>query len=251
MAVARCVVLLPLLSQVLVQIQGNSRDLLDEMLQDGEAGNMEGMFDKVGDMLGELVDSLDTINSPCKFKCPNGVIPKERKNHIRSSNGCGTFGIEIDTSSVPLMTSCCDDHDFCYDKCNNDKEKCDNDFKTCLLNMCKKMKNGLKSDEYEGCKATAELMFTGTNMLGCNSYKEAQAKACDCGNIDQDTLKEDKVQANTGKSTLTHERKIVNAEPIPGTENASARKSKKSSESETLLKATKLKQEGVHRHDDL
>lgn len=68
----RSVVVVLVLWQILSPTQGNSRDLLDEMLQEGEAGNMEGMFDKVGDMLGELVDSLDSINSPCSFSCPNG-----------------------------------------------------------------------------------------------------------------------------------------------------------------------------------
>lgn len=66
------VVCLLVLWQVLALSRGNTRDLLDDMLTDGEAGNVEGMIDKVGDMLGELVDSLDSINSPCSFKCPNG-----------------------------------------------------------------------------------------------------------------------------------------------------------------------------------
>lgn len=64
--------------QLLALSRGNTRDLLDDMLTDGEAGNVEGMIDKVGDMLGELVDSLDSINSPCSFKCPNGKRERER-----------------------------------------------------------------------------------------------------------------------------------------------------------------------------
>lgn len=42
------------------------------MLMDGEVGNVEGMIDKVGDMLGEFVDFFDFINSLCLFKCLNG-----------------------------------------------------------------------------------------------------------------------------------------------------------------------------------
>jgi hypothetical protein len=72
MTVTTSAVVLLVIWQVLSPTHGNSRDLLDEMLQQGEEGNMEGMFDKVGDMLGELVDSLDSINSPCTFSCPNG-----------------------------------------------------------------------------------------------------------------------------------------------------------------------------------
>lgn len=74
------VVCLLVLWQVLALSRGNTRDLLDDMLTDGEAGNVEGMIDKVGDMLGELVDSLDSINSPCSFKCPNG---KRERRMIR------------------------------------------------------------------------------------------------------------------------------------------------------------------------
>eukprot|EP00105_Crassostrea_gigas_P019225 XP_011437652.1 PREDICTED: group XIIA secretory phospholipase A2 isoform X2 [Crassostrea gigas] len=247
------VVCLLVLWQGLALSRGNTRDLLDDMLTDGEAGNVEGMIDKVGDMLGELVDSLDSINSPCSFKCPNGIKPKARENHIKSSNGCGTFGFEIDTSTVPLMTKCCDQHDFCYDTCNSNKDKCDSDFKACLLNMCKKMEKSLEKDELEGCKATAELMFTGTTMLGCTSFKDSQKRACDCGEIDMDS-DPDVLRVNSGKSTLIHGKKSVNAKPIPGTENENTEnfsKTKDVPKSDTVLKATKLKAKNRHQHEDL
>lgn len=47
------------------------------MLMDGEVGNVEGMIDKVGDMLGEFVDFFDFINSLCLFKCLNGKRERE------------------------------------------------------------------------------------------------------------------------------------------------------------------------------
>lgn len=96
-------------------------------------------------------------------------------------------------------------------------------------------------------------MFTGTTMLGCNAFKESQQKACDCGGIDYEP-NEDKMRVNTGRSSLTHERKIINAEPIPGTENISAKKPSKPkafTDSDATLKATKLKTETTHQHDDL
>lgn len=34
------------------------------------------------------------------------------------------------------MTKCCDQHDICYDTCNNDKEVCDMEFKRCLYRYC-------------------------------------------------------------------------------------------------------------------
>lgn len=105
---------------------------------------------------------------------------------------------------------------------------------------------------FSGCKATAELMYTGTTMLGCNSYREAQKNACDCGDVEGPP--DDVLRVTSGKSTLKHARKSVNAEPIPGTENENAEKFYKTNDvpkSESLLKATKLKANKVHRHDDL
>lgn len=36
------------------------------------------------------------------------------------------------------MEHCCNEHDLCYDTCNNDKEMCDLDFRRCLLKICDK-----------------------------------------------------------------------------------------------------------------
>jgi len=35
-------------------------------------------------------------------------------------------------------------------------------------------------DLFVGCEATAQLMYKGTAMLGCSSYKDAQNAACNC-----------------------------------------------------------------------
>lgn len=96
-------------------------------------------------------------------------------------------------------------------------------------------------------------MFTGTTMLGCTSFKDAQKKACDCGEIDMDS-NPDVLRVNSGKSTLIHGKKSVNAEPIPGSENKNTEnfsQTKDVPESDTVLKATKLKAGKRHRHDDL
>lgn len=90
-------------------------------------------------------------------------------------------------------------------------------------------------------------------MLGCTSFKDAQKKACDCGEIDMDS-NPDVLRVNSGKSTLIHGKKSVNAEPIPGSENKNTEnfsQTKDVPESNTVLKATKLKAGKRHRHDDL
>ncbi|KAK3091908.1 hypothetical protein FSP39_023605 [Pinctada imbricata] len=153
------------------------------MMRDGEDGNIDAMFDKVGDALGELVDSFQQLDSTCKFSCENGQKPVPRKDHKPTTNGCGSYGFEVDTSNLPLMTKCCDEHDYCYDRCNSDKAKCDKVFRKCLLEMCNTMEYALSDEEFEGCKATADMVHTGTEMLGCKAYKKAQSEACDCGEV--------------------------------------------------------------------
>ena len=34
------------------------------------------------------------------------------------------------------VSSCCDDHDFCYATCWSDKEMCDKVFRRCLYSYC-------------------------------------------------------------------------------------------------------------------
>ena len=51
-----------------------SKQALDEIMRDSEDGKMDDMFDKMGSVLGELVDSLDTLKKgTCKYKCNNGT----------------------------------------------------------------------------------------------------------------------------------------------------------------------------------
>lgn len=72
-----------------------------------------------------------------------GVAPKPNRNHVPSSNGCGSLGLKINSEYLPFgaMESCCNAHDICYDTCNKDKDMCDLDFKRCLYKQC---------DEYSG-----------------------------------------------------------------------------------------------------
>nr|CAD7593942.1 unnamed protein product [Timema genevievae] len=50
------------------------------------------------------------------------------------------FDAAISSEQLPMgeMTKCCDEHDICYDTCNQAKEHCDYEFKNCLYKICDK-----------------------------------------------------------------------------------------------------------------
>lgn len=87
-----------------------------------------------------------------------GQKPVRNRNHIPSSDGCGSLGIEISTEYLPIeqMTKCCDNHDICYDTCNSGKEVCDLEFKRCLYNYC---------DTYKSVNVGGETITKGMNMF--------------------------------------------------------------------------------------
>lgn len=77
------------------------------------------------------------------------------------------------------MTQCCNEHDLCYDTCNNPKKNCDELFKNCLYRLCD---NASKVDTLaKACKVAAS-MVSGSMTLGCKSYLESQKNACYCSN---------------------------------------------------------------------
>lgn len=80
------------------------------------------------------------------------------------------------------MELCCNEHDICYETCNNDKELCDLNFKRCLYKYCDSYeKTTANAIIVKSCKATAKMLFTGTITLGCKSYLDSQQRSCFCG----------------------------------------------------------------------
>lgn len=134
--------------------------------------------------LGDLAQILAQLSggNDCRFKCPRGYKPLANPKHKPSSDGCGSMGIQLDTSHSPGFTQCCNAHDVCYDTCNNDRNQCDEDFKSCLDNVCllEGLGNRQSEEQIKGCKTGSDLMYSGTVTLGCMSYKEAQRNACLC-----------------------------------------------------------------------
>ncbi|EDO32902.1 predicted protein, partial [Nematostella vectensis] len=111
-----------------------------------------------------------------------GYKPLTNPNHKPSSNGCGSMGVQLDTTNLPGFTHCCNVHDKCYDSCNNNRAQCDEDFKSCLDNVClfEGLGKKMKKEEMNACGTSAELFYSGTLALGCMAYKEAQRNACLC-----------------------------------------------------------------------
>lgn len=62
------------------------------------------------------------------------------KDHQFSSNGCGSYNINIDFASFNMQefNGCCDVHDYCYEICSESKRRCDGNFEKCLTNQCNK-----------------------------------------------------------------------------------------------------------------
>ena len=83
----------------------------------------------------------------------------------------------MDSQLFPAVTTCCEKHDICYDKCNTDKSKCDTDFQTCLRMICKNLHKATGGAElYEGkedwfsdflcecfCLSLSLIFYTGFN----------------------------------------------------------------------------------------
>lgn len=119
----------------------------------------------VANKIRNVHDVFDAaVEEHCVFKCPTGKhecifliivndfysstlggTPKANRDHVPSSDGCGSLGLNIDSRYLPVgeMTKCCDVHDLCYDTCNKDKELCDLEFKRCLYKYCESYESNI------------------------------------------------------------------------------------------------------------
>ncbi|MDP2435599.1 MAG: hypothetical protein Q8P67_07640 [archaeon] len=117
----------------------------------------------------------------CQFQCPDGGTPVARKEHLPSTNGCGTFGIKVGTEFH--FEPCCDDHDLCYDTCGRGKaqhkQRCDERFGTCMLRYCQDS-FGSSAERLKSCTGAANLFKMGTVGFGCGAYLTSQQSACQC-----------------------------------------------------------------------
>lgn len=131
-----------------------------------------------------FVDSA--IGEECVYECPSiRMRPVARVGHVKTANGCGSFDVIFNDSEDSLVhvekafTECCDQHDYCYDTCNEDKDMCDLRFKKCLYANCRKPKK-LSFLDTKACKLKAKLFYLTVIGVGCQSFLDAQENACQC-----------------------------------------------------------------------
>ncbi len=93
----------------------------------------------VGKLVGVIVDN----NEACKYVCENGRTPVSDPNEKLHLNGCGSYGLALDTSDWPGIRSCCDEHDECYDTCGSVKRSSDQHFEKCLTQTCKSLETSI------------------------------------------------------------------------------------------------------------
>ncbi|KAL5018855.1 hypothetical protein ScPMuIL_004577 [Solemya velum] len=149
----------------------------------GDSNESEFDIGSILDTIGRTADSvldLLTDSNDCGFECPRGQTPVPRVGHRPSANGCGAHGFKLDTSLLPPMTECCNEHDRCYDTCNSNKLLCDEEFHGCLTDMCADLLYELTDDQYDGCTGVVDLMYATTLALGCKPYRKSQKEACVC-----------------------------------------------------------------------
>ena len=80
----------------------------------------------------------------------------------------------------PGFEVCCDNHDKCYDTCNNDRDDCDAIFQDCLYKVCEEVKAVLSAEQVQVCENASGVMHAATVGLGCTSFTQAQNNACVC-----------------------------------------------------------------------
>ena len=130
--------------------------------------------------LGSFFKLMSGSDKGCKMDCTKGSVPLPRPGHVPTSNGCGSLGIQLDTSMFPGFEKCCDTHDKCYDTCNKDRDQCDTVFKDCLYAVCDELKKDRPSDLVQVCENAGGVMHAAAVGLGCTAFTQAQNKACVC-----------------------------------------------------------------------
>ena len=116
---------------------------------------------------------VEEVVAPVPVYCAEGMTPVQNKFPI-TSNGC-TGSDFIDLVGEEDFTSCCDEHDACYQVCGMTKKRCDMKFWECMEHMCVTMFT-LNKD----CRSAANIYYIATKTLGRTFYEDAQSEHCMC-----------------------------------------------------------------------
>uniref|UniRef100_A0A0G4I0Z0 Phospholipase A2 domain-containing protein n=1 Tax=Chromera velia CCMP2878 TaxID=1169474 RepID=A0A0G4I0Z0_9ALVE len=90
-----------------------------------------------------------------------------------TSGGCGPTSLMKMKSKFPF-DSCCDLHAACYQVCGIDRQVCERTFKACLKKVCQ------QSGSRRACESETTIITMGSNMMGCDRFKDEQAESCEC-----------------------------------------------------------------------
>lgn len=136
-------------------------------------------------------------------QCPNRV---PHPGHKAGANGCGPAFLQAVQFMIPHgyksvdFTDPCDDHDRCYDTCNNLKSQCDLSFFENVSQLCDEFYNPIIPVEADPtlkarfrferirCQKMAQRFMEAVSdesvisiiHWGQKAYDDAQKKACDC-----------------------------------------------------------------------
>lgn len=108
-------------------------------------------------------------------------------------NGCGAAG----GNSFPgnfgaaSVTGCCNSHDCCYGRCNDDKSACDDVFEVCMSGACDRayppnitvilgVEVDLNRVRRLSCRGAANSYWAAVASAGGAAYTAAQQVGCDC-----------------------------------------------------------------------
>jgi hypothetical protein len=120
--------------------------------------------------------------------CPNRV---PHPGHVPEFNGCGPAN-GIISHLIPNklgpyrnidFTPACNNHDICYDTCNNVKSDCDQAFLADMKAACAEAYPGrgmFSRYMRSACEVDAYLYYTAVARGGADAYDSAQKLACDC-----------------------------------------------------------------------
>jgi hypothetical protein len=91
---------------------------------------------------------------------------------------CGSGWNEPIVPDNPIgfkFSSCCANHDKCYETCGETQAKCDNDFESCMLNVCKKIARPMRRNM---CEKYARRYANAVRKAGGSAFSNAQKKCC-------------------------------------------------------------------------
>ena len=135
---------------------------------------------QIAALLGASFVDLGHAQGPIPVVCTDGMTPVQNDFPV-TSNGCtGADFIELDGEED--FTSCCDEHDACYQICGLNKKKCDHKFWECMEHLCESV-----FPENKKCKKAANIYYLGTSTLGNSFYEDAQSDHCMCVESDKVT----------------------------------------------------------------